>query len=43
MFVEQFMVKLDVAKKTNVDFNYASITAIEKLKMLPNLMHVLEK
>ncbi len=43
MFVEQFVVKLDVATKTNVDINYASITTIEKLKMLPNLMHVLEK
>ncbi|KAH8936018.1 hypothetical protein BDL97_17G061700 [Sphagnum fallax] len=43
MFVEQFMAKLDVAAETDADLNCASKPAIEKLKMLPELMHVLEK
>jgi transcription factor SPN1 len=43
MFVEQFMAKLDVAAETDAELNCASKPAIEKLKMLPELIHVLEK
>ncbi|CAM6110449.1 unnamed protein product [Calypogeia fissa] len=43
MFVEQFMAKLDVAAESDADLNRASKPAIEKLKMLPELLHVLEK
>ncbi|CAK9213485.1 unnamed protein product [Sphagnum troendelagicum] len=43
MFVEQFMAKLDVAAETDAELNCASKPAIEKLKMLPGLIHVLEK
>ncbi|KAL2634657.1 hypothetical protein R1flu_006136 [Riccia fluitans] len=43
MFVEQFMAKLDVAAEADADLNRASKPAIEKLKMLPELLTVLEK
>ncbi|CAM6095814.1 unnamed protein product [Calypogeia fissa] len=43
MFVEQFMAKLDVAAEADADLNRTSKPAIEKLKMLPELLHVLEK
>lgn len=43
MFVEQFMAKLDVAAESDADLNRASKPAIEKLRMLPELLNVLEK
>ncbi|CAM6117970.1 unnamed protein product [Calypogeia fissa] len=41
LFVEKFLAKLDVVAEADADLNRASKPAIEKLKMLPELLRVL--